>query len=477
MGFLVWSWSACQPLFQCTKNEHCPDGFSCIAQRCQGVTAEPPGNCKIDGLPADLDSECCGQQRDDKQLCCSGNNCCASRNHSAFNAAGGCQCQTGYQWLNPQDLRSDKRCINPNTPTCTKDGEQAPNPASCCSKERSDQGICCTGGACCGAQTNSWTVSSGECECRPGFVRVNPNDTKDFRCESKGNPNDRLSCTAFKTIQEHTQQITSIAFHPNGTQLASASYDKTIRLYNTDGTWVRTFEGHHSAVMAIAFHPIQPELASTSADNTWKRWHLNDGQTTHTGTTPAVARSLHYHPTTFDLYIGSDKGGLLVKPDNTSQAFAQDAYIRDIAIHANSQRMALARNNKTIDIYHTNGQLLQTLTGHGSYVFGVSFNADGTQLASVSSKLRLWNPQDGQLFHSIAAHKGAAYTVAFHPTKNIVLTGGHDGQINIWNAANGVLLQSLPGHEGPIYRISMNATGTLLASGGKDKTLRLWNCQ
>jgi WD40 repeat protein len=47
------------------------------------------------------------------------------------------------------------------------------------------------------------------------------------------------------TLKGHSRSISAVAFSPNSKQLASASYDSTVMLWNTvTGALLRTLEGH-----------------------------------------------------------------------------------------------------------------------------------------------------------------------------------------------------------------------------------------
>lgn len=59
-----------------------------------------------------------------------------------------------------------------------------------------------------------------------------------------------------------------VKFHPNGSYLATASADKTVRLWSiVDGKMVRVFPGHRGSVHALAFSENGKYIASAGKHN------------------------------------------------------------------------------------------------------------------------------------------------------------------------------------------------------------------
>ena len=78
----------------------------------------------------------------------------------------------------------------------------------------------------------------------------------------------------------HDNEINAIKFSPNGKMLASASYDKTIKLFelsnNNDLNLIHILRGHKKGVTDISFSPYAKILASCSTDKVIKMWNLVD---------------------------------------------------------------------------------------------------------------------------------------------------------------------------------------------------------
>ena len=79
-------------------------------------------------------------------------------------------------------------------------------------------------------------------------------------------------------MKGHTDYINSIAFSPDGAQLATASSDSTARLWDArTGAELRRLEGHTHNINSIAFSPDGALLATGSWDSTARLWDVRKG--------------------------------------------------------------------------------------------------------------------------------------------------------------------------------------------------------
>jgi len=284
----------------------------------------------------------------------------------------------------------------------------------------------------------------------------------------------------------HTAAVSSVAYSPDGTQLASASYDGTIRLWDLTNPAAdpTVLVGHTYEVSSVAYSPDGMQLASAGVDATIRLWDL---------TNPAA------DPT---LLAGHTFGGSSVaySPDGTQLASCDDATIRlwdltnpaadptilaghtggvnSVAYSPDGTQLASASEDATIRLWDlTNPADPTSLAGHTDRVLSVAYSPDGTQLASASedATIRLWDLTNPAADPTIlAGHTSGVTSVAYSPDGTRLASAGVDATIRLWDLTNPA------GHTDWfstdwVYSVAYSPDGTQLASAGYDATIRLWD--
>ncbi|PHX91072.1 MAG: hypothetical protein CK534_02160 [Nitrospirae bacterium] len=111
------------------------------------------------------------------------------------------------------------------------------------------------------------------------------------------------------------------------------------------------------------------------------------------------------------------------------------------------------------------------------YVHRVGFSADGSTLAAcaASGQVAMWDVPSFKQAGQCVGHRQSALTLAWHPKRNELATGGQEGAVRLWQAGTGEERAHLEmGGEGTwVEHLAWSPDGaTLAASAGK--MLRLW---
>jgi len=86
------------------------------------------------------------------------------------------------------------------------------------------------------------------------------------------------SLQAVAAVAAHTKDINAVAVAPNDSVVASASQDRTVKIWQLPSLVpVLTLKGHKRGVWSVAFSPVDKAVATASGDKTIKLWSLADG--------------------------------------------------------------------------------------------------------------------------------------------------------------------------------------------------------
>jgi WD40 repeat protein len=81
-----------------------------------------------------------------------------------------------------------------------------------------------------------------------------------------------LNLAEYTPDMSETNAVQSVAYSPDGSTIASGSSDATVRLWNTEGELVQVLAGHDLPIFGLTYSPDGSTIASASMDGTVKLW-------------------------------------------------------------------------------------------------------------------------------------------------------------------------------------------------------------
>ncbi|KAJ2697151.1 hypothetical protein FB645_006003 [Coemansia sp. IMI 203386] len=259
---------------------------------------------------------------------------------------------------------------------------------------------------------------------------------------SKSKPDDPIVLRHDPPTLDQRTDITSIAWNPQGTMLATASFSGQMCIWTAAGELKSTLKHRQVPVVAMRWNRKGQLLLSACLDGSIALWDVPAGTLRHE----------------YRGHVGS---------------------VMDVDWQDNSTFASCAAD-RTIMIWRDGDPTpLRTLTGHKGDVNAIKWHPSGKYLASASDDgtLKIWSPTSDTPIIDFFGHSQQVYALKWLPRteKAIIASVSFDGTARVWDVHANTCLRVLSAHTEAVHCLAFSSDGRYLATGSFDKRVRVWN--
>ena len=294
--------------------------------------------------------------------------------------------------------------------------------------------------------------------------------------------------------------LASVAWSPDGSYILTGqglmniggdNPDSHAKIWNaTTGTLVRTLEGHTARVTSVSWGLDGKTVATASFDGTVRIWDTQDGQLLQNRQLDAPIYGIAWHPNKPELLtVGGGWGVTIAEVWNsstgtvTANTSGHRRQVTSVAWHPDNHSIVSASDDKTLLLWNAaTGQQTRTFTGHEHAVSAAAFSLDGRYLVSGDrgNNLIIWNVETTKPVQILHGHSHPITSVAWSPVNNFIATSDYGGTIKIWSADTGALINSFRAHLEGVSDIEWSPSGDILATAGhglydQANPVKLWH--
>jgi serine/threonine protein kinase len=294
------------------------------------------------------------------------------------------------------------------------------------------------------------------------------------------------------TYTQHSDWVSAVAWSPDGNYIASASYDKTVQVWEPSTGKLKNLYANslsfwsNGRMHALSWSPDSTRVASGSDDKVVQIWKIGTKEPVatyhrHRERVLAVAWSpdgkyiASASSTTMDVWDASNTGKTLATFSNSTRP------IQALAWSPDSTLLAVGGWNTIFPIYECFAAKLDpanvvTYQEPSDFIRSLAWSPNGLRVASASNDktVKLWDPQTGQILFTYKGHTDAVKVVAWSPDGKYLASGGVDTTVQVWDPQTGKTVFTYKGHFGTVYGLAWSKASKYIASGDAHNLVQVW---
>ncbi|XP_058724073.1 transcriptional corepressor LEUNIG_HOMOLOG-like isoform X4 [Vicia villosa] len=319
------------------------------------------------------------------------------------------------------------------------------------------------------------------------FLSQDDGDGKDLFGTLKRNPSEHatdaskgFSFNEVGSVRKSNGKVVCCHFSSDGKLLASAGHDKKVVLWNMETLQTQSTPEEHTAIITdVRFRPNSTQLATSSFDTTVRLWDAADPNFSlqaYSGHSSHVA-SLDFHPKKNDVFCSCDDNSEIrlwnINQYSCTRAFKGGS--TQVRFQPRSGHLLAAASGNVVSLFDVEtDRKMHSLQGHSADVHCICWDTNGDYLASVSQEsVKVWSLASGDCIHELNSSGNIFHSCVFHPSySNLLVIGGYQS-LELWLMAENKCM-TIPAHEGVISALAQSPVTGMVASASHDKSVKLW---
>ena len=273
----------------------------------------------------------------------------------------------------------------------------------------------------------------------------------------------------------------SVAYSPDGRRIVAGAGSGQVNVLDSNGQVLNTYSGHNAPITGLSWSPDSRQVASASYDSTVQLWDPA------TDRTQAIYRK---DIGSVNALSWSPHGNYIASADYTHavQVWSVDS-LQTVAVYANHRDLVRALSwspdalsiasgsaDYSVQVWAAlTGTIRFNFQGHQGAVASVAWSPDGTRIASASDDrtVRIWDALANNHVSIYAGHSAPVTGVVWSPDSRYIASSSQDRTVHVWDPLNGRLLYVYSRHTNAVLSLDWSSSGSIVSTDA-DGNLHVW---